>query len=432
MARRQEQEGSNEVADALRAASLSHKLRVGAAITSVVVLTLGVFALPSLQKFGSAKLLGDFDLSAGAKRLLTAPSIAEVELPEEPENVEKSQTPREPKSAPKTLVAEDVVEEAELAETTPVAQESAEPQVEETFEDILTTNASTDPAGDALKLLDELDATPTSEETPTVEAQALPTASQVEPSQVEPNAQEAQPAPTPAPEAEEDANAFPEIDLDLAASKRKPRSQRVFARAAELVGPKDPSAKHFAYAANIIGSRSANAFTSFSGPAERVIATETAILASNARANKTPSNMNATRATEPGATQTAVAQVSFTNEERQDGVALADYAEPTSNAKSGVAPKTLGKNANARPQPKTQALDLTAEQIAQDERRNAAARQALRKAGVQGAHVERWDANSYRATGVSRNADGKASLEEAFGATAEEAAKALLAKTRRN
>lgn len=423
-----------EVAQALREASVGHKLRVGAAIGSVVVLTAAVFATPGLRRLDVSQFFDGLGLQ-NAKRLLTAPSIAEVEFPDD-----EPPTRQTPQPAPKTLAAVDefpqpVVDNDET-DALKMSERPGSPQllaaldkettpVESEFADLFAD----DPV-DADRPVEELPVEelpveelpveepiaetpePDSVEGPAAELEGpfsdeleVPASDEPLPVEEAPAAEEALPAAAPA--SEELETEFPTIEFDFTkASNSKRHNPRVFARAAELVAGKDPMSKNFAYAANIVGNRSANAFTEFSGPANRVIAAETALLASNPRRIEAPKRapLLEIRAVDRNADAAPVAQVNYVDEEVDDKVAPADYR-------------------STRPGGET---EVPVQPSDEDLRRSAIARASLRRAGVTGARVERWNAETFRATGITRPESGPAKVCEAYGKTADEAAKALL------
>ncbi len=176
-----------------------------------------------------------------------------------------------------------------------------------------------------------------------------------------------------------------------------PRS-RVFARAANILQNREASSKYFARAAKIVDVKDGFSPNSFSDAAKR--ASESGALV-------------ATRAPQ---TSAPVASVDFEQPANASGgVASADYRAPK-------------KDAQERPTRERGDLEAQRRELTPEEARSVqTARAELHEQGLLGARVERWNDQTFRATGMTRGSDG-AYFNEAFGATPDEAAKALLQK----
>lgn len=466
---------SNEIAAALQAASKLHKTRVTIALTTIALLTLGVFAAPG--KFG-----GSFDLSS-LKRLLTTRSIVEVAEYDDMNAQTPSSDDAKSVKYEKTLVAEDedaleFEEDDEVARDPIETRGAAETNSNAAGENALLAAVSPVPlnlesdqdsqenaAQDAIANVPTLDAESelTVQNAQNAFEPALDRSSDVLSDQAAKQAfgrSSEQPSVPTAPvnyqrgaDSEKDAD-FPAFDflsdpsfsLKDAKKKKLSANRRVFARAANIVATKSAPAKYFAYAANIVGTNSVLTFDSFSGAAKDAFLTkngaETSIAARvkpNARVENSPNADN-------------IASVAYTNENASSkaadrGVSFAGYQTPQSQPNSS-APNVPRERPNAVPR---RAEDLTRANAAQNAAQPAAQpaanapsasaaqtgaldetaqceseRQKLRAKGLLGPRVERWTEREFRATGIVRSKEtGKADFFEALGATPEDAAKNL-------
>ncbi|MBP5622194.1 MAG: hypothetical protein J6X44_09285, partial [Thermoguttaceae bacterium] len=353
---------SNEIAEALRTASVTRKLRVFTAFVSLVALAAAVFIAPKISSFDEVK---EF---LNARRFLTTESIVEVKT--------ESTSP-----APAKTISTEEPEKLDLSN--PLTEELNAPNVgvleyvEEPFE-FESENGAVDASFDAA----EVD-----------EPQVLPSPTD------EPSVDELLESPIPSDDAEEidaptpnDAQVAPEPPAVDSNEARKPKS-RVFALAANILQSPEASSKYFARAAEIVDERDGFSPNSFSDAA---VAAGRANLSQNA-VERDVASVNYERAANA-----------------KEGVASAEYSAPKGAAPGG---REVG-DADA------QRSELSPEEIQSVQ----TSQMELRRQGLLGAHIERWNARNFRATGMTRSPEG-AYFNEAFGATPEEAAQALLKKT---
>ena len=172
----------------------------------------------------------------------------------------------------------------------------------------------------------------------------------------------------------------------------------------------------FARAANIVDVQDAFVPNTFSEAAKRAIS-------SNAR----ESRFDLANAARAAAQQRSIAPVDYTDAtDAASRVATAEYQDSYHSAYAPTASPEALKESEL--QAGLKAAEVPISELTAAEAQSVDAAQAeLRRQGLLGARIERWDERNFRATGMTRGVEG-AFFNEAFGPTPDEAAKALLQK----
>ncbi|MBR5760207.1 MAG: hypothetical protein IKX88_16590 [Thermoguttaceae bacterium] len=371
---------SNEIAEALRTASVSHKLRVFTACFSLVALAAAVFVAP---KFSSWDAVKEF---LNARRFLTTESIVEVK------------TEPAPPATPKTFSTEEPLEKLDLSD--PLTEELNVPDGRELgyIEEPLEYESESAPSDSTLDAfdVDEPQALPDLPEEPSVDEL-------LESPIPDEGVEEVEEIDEPAPVEEQVA---PEPPVANPNEARKPKS-RVFAQAANILQAPEASSKYFARAAKIVDAKEGFSPNSFSDAAVAASVAGRASAASSNVAERDVAPVNYERSPNAGT-----------------GVAPAEYNAPKSVASDSEEERAASRRSEVGD------ADAQRRELSPEETQSVqTAQMELRRQGLLGAHIERWNAQNFRATGMTRSPEG-AYFNEAFGATPEEAAQALLQKTK--
>lgn len=221
-------------------------------------------------------------------------------------------------------------------------------------------------------------------------------------------------------------DAFPAVDLPLIETYDEPTTDErqetppvpVYEEPAEREfepirkAARNEKPRTFARAANIVDVQDAFVPNTFSEAAKRAIS-------SNAR----ESRFDLANA----AQQRSIAPVDYTDAtDAASRVATAEYQDSYHSAYAPTASPEALKESEL--QAGLKAAEVPIRELTAAEAQSVDAAQAeLRRQGLLGARIERWDERNFRATGMTRGVEG-AFFNEAFGPTPDEAAKALLQK----
>lgn len=221
-------------------------------------------------------------------------------------------------------------------------------------------------------------------------------------------------------------DAFPAVDLPLIETYDEPTTDErqetppvpVYEEPAEREfepirkTARNEKPRTFARAANIVDVQDAFVPNTFSEAAKRAIS-------SNAR----ESRFDLANA----AQQRSIAPVDYTDAtDAASRVATAEYQDSYHSAYAPTASPEALKESEL--QAGLKAAEVPIRELTAAEAQSVDAAQAeLRRQGLLGARIERWDERNFRATGMTRGVEG-AFFNEAFGPTPDEAAKALLQK----
>lgn len=352
--------------------------------------------------------------------------------------------------------------EAETIANQPLVANDATPTAS------VTTNAYVDPtlaptaptAPTAPFPTVETSATTIANETTDKIVETTPTDAANELAQTETTASDA--AKNQTQEVETTAKATPELEKIALVPEPGAKAPSYFSRAAALFGGANAfSTYYFARTVDLVGSDLLFSPKSISGVCEQI--NESCDNGESKANNETQTNENETRGAE---VEDAIAQTSYAGRETASGyltrAANAQLAAPASlNAAPSLTSEPLAStpndaNATSFPPPlvdastpltapsaHTPAPTLQASQDAQAPTPSANVSQSkeseaeyarrlqdeLRAQGVGGVRVERWDANTWRASGViSSGASGGAEFLQGFGGTALEATEQLRAR----
>ena len=221
-------------------------------------------------------------------------------------------------------------------------------------------------------------------------------------------------------------DAFPAVDLPLIETYDEPTTDErqetppvpVYEEPAEREfepirkAARNEKPRTFARAANIVDVQDAFVPNTLSEAAKRAIS-------SNAR----ESRFDLANA----AQQRSIAPVDYTDAtDAASRVATAEYQDSYHSAYAPTASPEALKESEL--QAGLKAAEVPIRELTAAEAQSVDAAQAeLRRQGLLGARIERWDERNFRATGMTRGVEG-AFFNEAFGPTPDEAAKALLQK----